>query len=52
MCVIRYSSYVPSKDYIEEVVKEITNGERGECPIYLELVEYASMDRSVHHMCH
>ena len=51
MCVNGYSSSVPSKSYIEEVVKEISNSERGECPICLEWVDDAVMARCVHHMC-
>ena len=46
------SSSIHSKVYIEEVVKEISNGERGECSICLEWVGDAVMACCVHHMCH
>ena len=46
------SSFVPSKAYIEEVVKEISNGEWGEWPISLEWVDDEAMACCVHHMCH
>ena len=52
MCVNGDSSSIHSKVYIEEVVKEISNGEWGECPICLEWVDDAVMACCVHHMCH
>lgn len=52
MCVNGDSSSIRSKVYIEEVVKEISNGEWGECPICLERVDDAVMASFVHHMCH
>lgn len=45
------SCSVPSKAYVEEVVKEIRNGERGECPICLESVDDAVLTPCAHHMC-
>jgi DNA repair protein RAD5 len=45
------SCSAPSKAYVEEVVKEIRNGERGECPICLESVDDAVLTPCAHHMC-
>ena len=45
------SCSAPSKHYVEEVVKDIHNGERGECPICLESVDDAVLTPCVHHMC-
>ena len=52
MCVNGDFSFVSSKSYIEEVVKEISNDEWGEWPICLEWVDDAIMAYCVHHMCH
>ena len=45
------SCSAPSKPYVEEVVKDIHNGERGECQICLESVNVAVLTPCAHHMC-
>ncbi|KAH9324867.1 hypothetical protein KI387_005045 [Taxus chinensis] len=41
----------PTKAYIEGLVGELSNGERGECPICLESVEDAVLTPCAHRMC-
>ncbi|XP_076960860.1 DNA repair protein RAD5A-like [Bidens hawaiensis] len=42
---------MPSKAYIQEVVKELQKGEEGECPICLEAFEDAVMTPCAHRLC-
>ncbi|KAD5508657.1 hypothetical protein R6Q59_030705 [Mikania micrantha] len=42
---------MPSKAYIQEVVKELKNGEEGECPICLEAFEDAVLTPCAHRLC-
>ena len=45
------SCFAPSKYYVEEVVKDIHNDERGEFPICLELIDDVVLNPCAHHMC-
>ncbi|GLJ41479.1 hypothetical protein SUGI_0858480 [Cryptomeria japonica] len=45
------SHTAPTKAYIEEVVGELSNGGRGECPICLESIEDAVLTPCAHRMC-
>ncbi|KAG5248058.1 DNA repair protein [Salix suchowensis] len=42
---------VPSRAYIEEVVEELSKGEKGECPICLEACEDAVLTPCAHRLC-
>ncbi|KAI7729746.1 hypothetical protein M8C21_026125 [Ambrosia artemisiifolia] len=42
---------MPSKAYIQEVVKELQKGEEGECPICLEAFEDAVLTPCAHRLC-
>ncbi|KAK9072647.1 hypothetical protein SSX86_009082 [Deinandra increscens subsp. villosa] len=42
---------MPSKAYIQEVVKELQKGEQGECPICLEAFEDAVLTPCAHRLC-
>ncbi|KAK1435105.1 hypothetical protein QVD17_00865 [Tagetes erecta] len=42
---------MPSKAYIQEVVKDLQKGEQGECPICLEAFEDAVLTPCAHRLC-
>lgn len=41
----------PTKAFVEEVVKDLQSGQKGECPICLESVEDAVLTPCAHCMC-
>lgn len=41
----------PTKAFVEEVVKDLQSGEKGECPICLESVDDAVLTPCAHSMC-
>ncbi|KAG0595364.1 hypothetical protein M758_UG160800 [Ceratodon purpureus] len=42
---------VPTKAFVEEVVKDLQSGEKGECPICLESIDDAVLTPCAHSMC-